>query len=1168
MKKYYIALAFLFSSILGFSQVRIFSVDPVNNRFTLKNFGTSTVNVSSNRICTEFVYPTISSLTIVNGSASLAAGATVTFSGLNIDPAGGGADFCLYTPTGSFSMAANMLDFMQFGSGGNGRESVAVAKGIWTAGQFITGPGQYNYGGGANNNGLSFWSSVAVDCADLFISEYIEGSSNNKAFEIFNPTNSSVNLSNYVIYEVGNGGSFTNTFNPDGILPSKQVYVISTDQADSVILNIADTSLSFPSVAHFNGDDALILVNSLSGDTIDVFGVPGVDPGSEWPVTGINGVIGSTKDNTLVRGPNINVGDTTWTVVQNQWYVYPQNTFSHLGFHNALACGSSIPAYMISDVKGYDANRVPDSVGVQCQLTGIIHNPDQGFSDVEFAFQDGSAGIWLEGNPLPTYTPLAEGDLITVWGTINHGSGVTEIIPDSMVLVSAGNPLFLAEKMDTLNEYTEGRYVRLDSVKFLGINPGDTFGISGSGDNFSILTQQTDTFTLRIDRNYELDWNGNLIPTGLFNVVGVGSQFDFSSPFDAGYQIFPSRFSDLEILSVAGEAISFGGPSDMVSENAGSYLVLVTIADTLASTSTVDVNRTGGTATPGTDFTFNDTTLTFSAGAMDSFWLEVTIIDNLLPNPDKTVILSLQNLTGSAFYGVDTVFTLTILNDDIPTYTIATIRGNDTDGIADSIGVYCKATGVVLGVDLQGSSSNAFSFDDGTGGISLFKGGGFTPPYTVTEGDSVRVIGVISHFNGLSQFNPDSMMVIATGANVPTPMVVTALGESTESRYIRINNVILVDPNEWQTGGSFTARVHNATDTFDVRVDSDVNVSNMLPPVGAFDVIGVGGQFFSAGPPYNGGYQILPMDTSQIIPYFPPTPSIPTYNIGEVIGLDTDFVPDSLGILCKLVGVTYGENFRMPGGLSFTLIDPNNNDDGIQVFSSSQNFGYTVNEGDEIRVIGTIDFFSGLTEILPDSIVVISSGNTLKNPVVVSTLDEFSESNLVVREGTYLSEGIWGTGTSGFNVRFVDLLINTDTFEVRIDNDADLFTAPEPTDGSPYNIVGIGGQFDFSSPYDQGYQLLPRRATDLTLITGLAGNLKGNEVRIYPVPSNGLLHIETATQGIRIVTVMDILGNVKYEVILQEGDSKLNLEFLAEGTYLIKIQERSSIITRKFTMVK
>ena len=54
-----------------------------------------------------------------------------------------------------------MLDFVQWGSAGNGRESVAVEKGIWAAGTFIEGPSPYFYFGNfLDEFGVEFWMSV------------------------------------------------------------------------------------------------------------------------------------------------------------------------------------------------------------------------------------------------------------------------------------------------------------------------------------------------------------------------------------------------------------------------------------------------------------------------------------------------------------------------------------------------------------------------------------------------------------------------------------------------------------------------------------------------------------------------------------------------------------------------------------------------------------------------------------------------------------------------------------------------------------------------------------------------------------------------------------------------------------------------------------------------
>ncbi|MGB1282803.1 MAG: endonuclease, partial [Schleiferiaceae bacterium] len=137
----------------------------------------------------------------------------------------------------------------------------------------------YGSNTGVSWNPSSTGSSTGTACGDLFFSEYGEGSSNNKYLEIYNPTDSAISLAGYTVYLSGNGGSYTNTFTSTAVIDSNDVYVITNTSASATILAAADTAMPYPSVAHFNGDDAVILVNG--SDTIDVIGVPGVDPGSE-----------------------------------------------------------------------------------------------------------------------------------------------------------------------------------------------------------------------------------------------------------------------------------------------------------------------------------------------------------------------------------------------------------------------------------------------------------------------------------------------------------------------------------------------------------------------------------------------------------------------------------------------------------------------------------------------------------------------------------------------------------------------------------------------------------------------------------------------------------------------------------------------------------------------
>ena len=175
---------------------------------------------------------------------------------------------------------------------------------------------------------LGVFAANGQSCDDLFFSEYGEGSSNHKYIEIYNPSASAISLTGYTVYMSGNGGSYTNTFTTNATIASGDVYVVSTNQADTLIQAEADTVLGYPSIVHFNGDDALILYDGT--DTIDVIGVPGVDPGSSWAVG-----TGSTANHTLVRKSSVTGGSTNWTTGATEWDVYSQNTWTYIGSHSS-----------------------------------------------------------------------------------------------------------------------------------------------------------------------------------------------------------------------------------------------------------------------------------------------------------------------------------------------------------------------------------------------------------------------------------------------------------------------------------------------------------------------------------------------------------------------------------------------------------------------------------------------------------------------------------------------------------------------------------------------------------------------------------------------------------------------------------------------------------------
>jgi len=165
--------------------------------------------------------------------------------------------------------------------------------------------------------------------SDLFFSEYIEGSSNNKALEIYNGTSAAVDLAvgGYNVFMSFNGGTSTYTINLTGTVASGDVFVVAPTNANATILAQADQKQG---TAWFNGDDAVMLRRGTTN--VDVIGQIGFDPGTEWG-TGVT----STADNTLRRKSAICAGDANGADAFNpsaQWDGFATDTFGGLGAHS------------------------------------------------------------------------------------------------------------------------------------------------------------------------------------------------------------------------------------------------------------------------------------------------------------------------------------------------------------------------------------------------------------------------------------------------------------------------------------------------------------------------------------------------------------------------------------------------------------------------------------------------------------------------------------------------------------------------------------------------------------------------------------------------------------------------------------------------------------------
>jgi len=169
--------------------------------------------------------------------------------------------------------------------------------------------------------------------SDLFFSEYIEGSSNNKVLEIANFTGISVDLSIYTLKLSANGNASWGgpySFPMSTSIANQDVYVIAN--GSSTLCTSENDDLN-NAITSFNGNDAIGLFKN--DVLIDILG-------------DFNSSADYAIDVTLVRKPTIEFPTTIFDI--NEWNSFAQNNCDDLGSHNQTLSSES---YSVNTIKIY-----------------------------------------------------------------------------------------------------------------------------------------------------------------------------------------------------------------------------------------------------------------------------------------------------------------------------------------------------------------------------------------------------------------------------------------------------------------------------------------------------------------------------------------------------------------------------------------------------------------------------------------------------------------------------------------------------------------------------------------------------------------------------------------------------------------------------------------------
>ena len=309
----------------------------------------------------------------------------------------------------------------------------------------------------------------------------------------------------------------------------------------------------------------------------------------------------------------------------------------------------------------------------------------------------------------------------------------------------------------------------------------------------------------------------------------------------------------------------------------------------------------------------------------------------------------------------------------------------------------------------------------------------------------------------------------------------------------------------------------------------------------------------------------------------PPEPTV--YDCGELQVDDANGEPIHAGEYIQVTATAIVANGVFDtSGTNFYIQDDFG---GVNIHNFD--FMADVSAGDQVTILGTLGNYNGLTQVDdPYFDCTVEGSGSVPDPVLLTTqvvaeYGEDYESTLARLEGCEIVGGDpWPSPGNNANILIDD---GSGQCTMRIDKDTNIDEWEGPT--GAFDLVGIITQYDFTSPYDEGYQILPRSVDDFSPSSGVAQG-ETNVVRdfrlmpLYPNPFNPgttiSFQLPDYVQNLKL-SVFDIEGRlvtVLYDAPAGPGEYSTNWNAgnLASGTYFVMLNANNKVVTRSAVLIK
>lgn len=1174
MKKLLLICAALIS-IQSMAQLRFTMVDPANSQITIKNYGAADVDIASYRLCALFNYgflntgPTI----VIDGDLYLSPSEEVTVQWpINATS----SDLGLYLPAGNFALPASMSAFVEWGSGMQGRESVAVGAGLWANNTFITGTGPFYYTGNGVESGVQFWGTEppAVDVAAVVINEVDvdqAGTDAGEFIEIVGEPGASLDGLVVVFFNGGATGdaSYLSIDLTGQVIPTSGFFVLGNTAVPNVNLTFADNTLQ-------NGADAVAIYAGAAADwpngtlptatgLIDALVYGTNDPADQALIDIL--IPGGTQIDESANGSSINdamarVPDGG-TALDVSTYVTQGPTPGATNFIPVLCDGAEI------------------NIGAATTAINICNDQDNAPVTVESNSTNFESYWYIvtdDLNNILLVSEVADIDLdglstadMRIWGiaftgtldpaTLTPGLSATGIAGDACIDLS-DNFIDVIQQVCNPASCDGGDLGTVEGpVSFdvcLDATP-DMINLTTTSISESIyeyaLTDNNDGFIQWIPSDFDL----NSLAEGSYRIYGVSYYGTIDPTTTETGDLITDLISDGDCIVLSNNFIAIAaapctpiiceggtigssasyntfcidGNADILSfaTTSGapvSYTYIVTDANNIIvamvenasfdfDALTAGTYRVWGLSFEGTlEATTieagDDATLITSSGScvqLSTNFITVVTSNCTIAEGCSDLFIS-EYVEGPSFQKAIEIFNPTQFPVNLADYTIRNFSNGAAEftSIIQPIGTL--APGAVFIITNSNASPELLAIADTTSSVALFNGDdaiqlvhiedvidqigeiGVDPGTQWTFGDNgstldktlIRMPGINAGTNNWN-YSTGQWIVNEAGdiSNLGTHNFIACPATPyigfVETSYSGVEGdfvTLSIESFDLPEATTVSFIVSNATATIDdydgtlsVFIPAGTNVTSWTVEI-MDDILEEGVEFVTfALDQYPAGTELLNAATTLTIGASDLTYDL--YDIADVTVANTEGVMDSLNVYCELRGVVYGINWNA-SGVHFHLVDDT---DGIKVFAATENFGYTVQEGDLISVQGQIAQFRGQAEIHPDFITVLNTNSPITS-MAVDQFNEGMESHLVsISCVELLDPSQWDNTASGF---YVDVTNGVNTFRLRIDGDTDL--EDDAVLQGKFSATGVIEQEDETAPFDENYVMWLRGASDVT----------------------------------------------------------------------------------------